>query len=400
MIRSKVAILRCESYEAGAVRSIVEKGINALGGASVFARTGETILLKPNWLAPDPPEKCTTTHPMVFKAVAEALRETGATLCYGDSPAFNAPLFVAQKTGFAEVAEKLGISLADFLTGSETVYEKGAQNKKFMIARGVLASDGVISLPKLKTHGFQRFTGCIKNQFGCIPGAVKGEYHVKIQDPTDFARMLVDLDSFIKPRLYVMDAIMAMEGNGPRGGHPKKLNALLFSTDPVALDATACRIINCDPELVPTILWGKVAGSGTYSADEIELIGDPIESFIDRGYAIKREPAKPFQFKKILGLLKNHLVAKPYIIRDKCIKCGECIKVCPVNPKAVNWQKGNKKRPPSYNYERCIRCFCCQELCPESAIVIKTPAGRKIIFKLFQRAVKMKSELSNHKRGT
>src|SRR5665811_1237009 len=60
---------------------------------------------------------------------------------------------------------------------------------------------------------------------------------------------------------YIMDGIMAMEGNGPRNGHPRKLGVLLFSTDPIALDAVACKIINLDPADVPTAKLGTSAGS-------------------------------------------------------------------------------------------------------------------------------------------
>jgi hypothetical protein len=60
---------------------------------------------------------------------------------------------------------------------------------------------------------------------------LKGQYHVKLPDPYDFAAMLVDINTFIKPRLYVMDGITAMEGNGPRSGKPKQLNVLLLSAD-------------------------------------------------------------------------------------------------------------------------------------------------------------------------
>jgi uncharacterized protein (DUF362 family)/Pyruvate/2-oxoacid:ferredoxin oxidoreductase delta subunit len=391
--RSKVVVLRCESYETQAVRSVVKKGIDLLGGAGAFAGKGEKILLKPNWLAPDPPEKCTTTHPMVFKAVAETLKESGAILTYGDSPAFHAPLLAAQKTGFRTIAEELAIHPADFDTGSNVFFNNGLQNKKFLIANGVLDCDGVISLPKLKTHGFQGFTGCVKNQFGCIPGPAKGEFHVKTQDVNSFAKMLVDLDSFVKPRLYVMDAIYAMEGNGPRGGNRKKLGALLFSTDPIALDATACRIIDCNPEFIPTIMFGKAAGRGVYAAHEIELIGDPLDTFVDNGFDIKREPAQSHRFGKVLHLLKNVVIAKPYIISKKCISCGACIKACPVNPKAIKWRSGNNNKVPSYNYSRCIRCFCCQELCPESAIRLKVPILRKTIFQTFFNAARIRSSL-------
>lgn len=79
-----------------------------------------------------------------------------------------------------------------------------------------------------------------QNQFGCVPGLLKSQYHVKLPDPYDFATMLVDLNTLINPRLYIMDGIMAMEGNGPRSGKLKQLNVFLLSSDPIALDATAC----------------------------------------------------------------------------------------------------------------------------------------------------------------
>ena len=185
--------------------------------------------------------------PCRFRAAAEIFREAGAELSYGDSPAFQTPETVARVSGIASVAGELNIPLADFKNGRDVFFDKAVQNKKLFIANRVLDCDGVISLPKLKTHGFQKMTCCIKNQFGYVPALLKGEYHVKTPDPAAFARMLVDLNMFVKPRLFIMDGIIAMEGNGPRGGTPKKMNVLLLSADPVALDATVCTMIGLDP---------------------------------------------------------------------------------------------------------------------------------------------------------
>lgn len=381
---SKVALIRCESYEYNTVLSAVKKGIELIGGPLSFAAPDEKILLKPNLVSADPPERCATTHPSVFKAVAEVFKEAGINLTYGDSPGFHKPLTAAQKCGLAQAAEELDIGLADFLAGKEIFFEKGTQNKKFTIANGILESDGIISIPKLKTHGFARMTGCIKNQFGCIPGPLKGEFHVRIPDVNDFSKMLVDLNAYLKPRLYIMDGVMAMEGNGPRGGTPKKMNVILLSSDPVALDATVCRMINLNPEFVPTIIFAKEAGLGTYDKDQIEISGDSLDSFIDKGFDVKREAVKPFKAggkANLVQLLRNTLVPKPYIKESKCIKCGICINMCPVKPKALDWQSGNKKLPPSYTYKRCIRCYCCQELCPEGAIHLKVPLIRKLFSK-------------------
>ena len=376
---SKVAIIYCGSYEYSEVKKAVERGFALLGGSSVFVRPNEKILLKPNWLSADPPEKCVTTHPAVFKAVSEVLQSAGASLSYGDSPAFHSPETAAKRTGISAIAEELKIPLADFKLGEVVHFNEGHQNKKFTIANAVLENDGVISLPKMKTHGFQRITGAIKNQFGCIPGALKGEFHVKVPDAYEFAKMLIDLNSCIHPRLYVMDGIMAMEGNGPKGGNPKKMNVLIFSTDPIALDATECRLMNLDPALVLTNKAGMEMGAGTYLEKEIELLGDPIEKFIALDFDVNRKPEKPFKKSGGIQFVKNAITPRPYIVAERCVKCGVCVNMCPVDPKAVNWHDGNKNNPPSYKYDRCIRCYCCQELCPEGAIHIKQPFMRKLL---------------------
>jgi uncharacterized protein (DUF362 family) len=156
-----------------------------------------------------------------------------------------------EKDGAAEAAQDLGIALADFRSGREVHFAQGQHNKKFTIANAVLDSDAVVSLPKMKTHGFQRVTGAVKNQFGCVTGALKGEFHVKMPDAFEFAKMLIDLNACVHPSCDVMDGVMAMEGNGPRR-NPEKMNVLLFSDDPIALDATMCRLMNLDPSLVLT----------------------------------------------------------------------------------------------------------------------------------------------------
>jgi len=276
---SKVALIRCDDYEYDHVKAAVQKGIELIGGAGVFAKSNEKILLKPNWIMATSPERCATTHPTVLKAVAEEFQKTGAKLSYGDSPGMGSPENAAAKTGSAAVAEELGIPLADFNNGKEKFYDQATQNKKFFFANAVYENDGIISIAKLKTHGFLKLTGAIKNQFGCVPGLSKGEFHIKLPSPADFARMLVDINLCVTPRLYVMDGIVAMEGNGPMNGKPKKMGVLLFSADPVALDATGCRIIGVDPKYSLTVTIGKEAGIGVFDENEIELVGEPWKNF-------------------------------------------------------------------------------------------------------------------------
>lgn len=174
-----------------------------------------------------------------------------------------------------------------------------------------------------------------------------------------------------------MDGIRAMEGNGPRGGAPVALNVLLLSADPIALDATVCRLIGLDPDMVPTVRYGETAGDGRWREDDIERLGDDILSLQRTTFNVVRKPVRPYRSAGILERqLSHHLVARPVIASRRCVRCGICVKACPVRPKAVDWFEGNKRKPPRHDYQRCIRCYCCQELCPESAITLKVPPLR------------------------
>lgn len=365
---SKVALIRCESYDAGVVEDAVRRGIELLGGASIFAKTGEKILLKPNWIVAAPPEKCATTHPSVFRAVCKVFTEMGAYLTYGDSPGRHSPELAARETGCKAVADEFGMPLADFKNGREITIKSGGE-ETFTFSNGVLEADGIISLPKLKTQMFLKLTGAVKNQFGYIPGMLKSQYHGKLPDPAQFAKMLVDINLFKKPRLFIMDGIVGMDGNGPMNGDPIKMNVLLLSADPIALDATVCRMINLSPEFSFTITEGEKAGLG--SCRDIQLLGDPIEGFVNPTFNIDRAPVVNYNVSSPPVKKGFQFMPSPYILEDLCKKCGVCIQMCPVETKAVNWRNGDNSIAPSYDYDKCIRCFCCQELCPEGAIKIK-----------------------------
>lgn len=179
---SKVAVIRCDNYVESLVQAAVAEGISLLGGISAFATRGEKILLKPNLLVGERPERCVTTHPLVFKAIAQQFQSTGAVVSYGDSPGKGNPQRIAQQAGIKEIATSLGIAGADFRTGRQVSFPAALLAKQLYLAAGALDADGIISICKMKTHGFTRITGAVKNQFGCVPGLRKSEFHVKMPD--------------------------------------------------------------------------------------------------------------------------------------------------------------------------------------------------------------------------
>lgn len=367
---STVALVRCEGYADNAVLHAVGRGLDLLGGAGRFVRPGELILLKPNLLIASPPDRHVTTHPTVFWAVAHHLKTAGARLSFGDSPGFGWLKGVAWRAGLLQVAEELDIELADFSQGQTVSFPDGELIKQFVIASGALAADGIVSLPKLKTHGLTRMTGAVKNQLGCVPGLLKGELHARMPDVHHFCQALVDLNSLLRPRLFIMDGIVAMEGRGPRNGSPRPMSVLLLSSDPVALDATVCRLINLDPMLVPTITWGEKWGLGR--AQSVDVVGDPLADFFTPDFQANRRPIPAAGGRgRFSSFMERWVIPRPVVKPSSCTGCGTCVEVCPVGPKAIAFHNG--KAPPVYDRSLCISCYCCQEMCPEDAIRPHTP---------------------------
>ena len=332
MPNSKVALVSCADYNEDKVYAAAKRGIDLLGGIGPLVKSGEKIVFKPNVLVGVDPAKCVSTHPAVLKGVGRLFQEAGAIVSYGDSSGIGGSEANLRRAGLKQAGDEAGFQMADFDHGREVSHPKALLAKKITLANAVLDSDGLISLCKLKTHGITRMTGAIKNQFGCVPGLLKGQFHVKMPDPFNFSTMLVDINSYIHPRLYVMDAIMGMEGNGPRGGKPRQVGVLLLSTDPIALDSVACKLINLNPEFLPTSKPGEKSGLGTYHYNKIDILGDPIDSFIVKDYKVVRKPASAAGGLFFMNIGKNLGTPRPVIDRAKCTSCGTCIKMCPVGP--------------------------------------------------------------------
>ena len=378
MSRSTVALVRCPTYDPQNVYEALSRGVELLGGLDRFVTPGECLLLKPNLLAGDDPDRVVTTHPSVLAASARLFQEGGAAVSFGDSPGLDRPARAAERAGLIEAGSRSGAEFVDFSSGSRVDNPEGELVSGFPIAQPVQECDAIVNLPKMKTHQLTRVTGAVKNLFGCIPGQRKALYHVQFQDVVAFSTLLVELNLILHPRLHVMDGVIAMEGNGPRGGDPRPMRALILSQDPVALDAAFCRIIDLDPKFVPTNVIGHRRGLGYFRERDIEFVGDPLDSFIDPEFKIVRKPVYSNASLAHYNIIKNAVLPRPVIDADRCIKCGCCVEACPVPDKALRFVNG-RRQPPRYDYNRCIRCYCCHEMCPERAIDKKTPLLGRIL---------------------
>jgi len=326
--------------------------------------TGRKVLIKPNVLRSSEYSEAIVTHPAVLRAVVEKVEEMGpASLIVGDNPGIfsygdNEASF--EKTGLMAAAKGYYENI-----GNDSV--KIDFNPDFMatvsLSRAINDADVVISLPKFKTHGLTVVTGAIKNSYGFLPGAQKARLHQAAGNPTRFHELIVDVFKLRPPDLFIMDAVVGMEGNGPASTELRDIGLILASDNAVAMDTVVATMMGLNPGALRFLQKAAEAGLGDYDVSALEIVGElkPIPGFKVPplgGEAISANSA-------VQELMRQRTVIRPQADPDLCTSCGTCVDHCPVS--ALSLEAGL----PMVDPELCITCFCCQEMCPEKAIALK-----------------------------
>ncbi|QEM69586.1 DUF362 domain-containing protein [Geobacter sp. FeAm09] len=361
----KVSLAQCNDYDPARVREALISLLEPLGGMAAFVRPGERVLLKPNLLAAKPPEAAVTTHPVVVKAVADLVGEAGGRVMIGDSPGIGGFRKVADKSGISLAARESGAELVEF---DETVELNGAGTfRRIAIARAYWEADKVINLPKLKTHEMMTMTCAVKNLFGVVVGTEKPAWHLRAgQSREQFARLLLEIYLLKKPALNIVDAIVAMEGNGPGSGDPIGLGALLAGVNPVAVDTVAGRLAGIAAELLPVEREAARMGLTGTDMGELELAGAPLDRFGGKRFRLPTGLDVQFGLPAFIkNGLRRHLLSFPVADARRCVLCGICRDACP--PEAIQIKNSSL----AVNQRSCIRCWCCRELCPHDAMQVR-----------------------------
>ncbi|WKZ33440.1 MAG: DUF362 domain-containing protein [Thermodesulfobacteriota bacterium] len=359
-----VSITRCASYERAAVMKAVEDAVGLLGGIESFVRRGERILVKPNLLAAKPRDAAVTTHPEVVRAVLALVKEAGATPVIGDSPGFGSARAVAKKCGVLDIAEEMGVEIIELSTLVIAENPGGHTFRRLEVAKEAIECDGIVNLPKLKTHVQMYLTMAVKNLFGCVPGKLKPQWHLSAGvESRYFADMLLDLSLYLAPRLTVMDGVVAMQGNGPGSGEPRELGLIFAGRDCVKMDSTAASVLGASWRDVPILRAASKRGLEC-RPERVAVSGEDPARLRIRDFVFPPQSNVNFAagFPGFLDRsLRKALTSRPHVDDKNCTLCGVCVGVCPAGVM-------EKTSRIEIEYDRCIRCYCCQELCPEGAI--------------------------------
>ncbi|MCP4627624.1 MAG: DUF362 domain-containing protein, partial [bacterium] len=273
----QVYIIQCKDYDE--VDDKIPALLDLMGGIGRFAKPGQKVALKVNLLRDARPEEAVCTHPKLVAAIGRLVKNKGGDAVIADSPGgglrYNEKTLnkIYRTSGMHQAAQQAGIKLNRDTTSRPVSYSEGILTKHFDIITPVYEADAVFNLCKMKTHLFTMMSGAVKNIFGVIPGLSKPGYHAKLHDPKRFAGMLLDLAQYVSPQLSIMDAVVAMEGNGPGTGDPRQVGLLIGSTNPLALDVVAGEIMGIDRKQNSIIVEAEQRDLKPNRPAEIEVIG-------------------------------------------------------------------------------------------------------------------------------
>lgn len=266
MQRSKVAVVKGErGYDT------VFKALDLIDYESALSGW-RRVLIKVNFITVETWDTGATTDPMVVEAIIKKLKQLPVQIVVAESDATMTNADKAfEVTGMKDMCQRNEVECLNLrhikdrvkidIPNSETL-------KKITVPR-IVTESAIISAAKLKTHMATKVTLGMKNMFGLLPDKFKGKYHAK-----GISKVIVDINTVLKPALTVIDGFVGMEGRGPSGGLPIKMDLIIAGNDVVATDATAARIMGFEPAEIAHIRKAQEKGLG--NIDEIEVLGSKI----------------------------------------------------------------------------------------------------------------------------
>lgn len=370
---SKVYLIRQDTYEIDKLTEAVDTIFTAFRFYEKIT-PGRQVILKPNLILRSAPEEAMITHPHLTAAVAICVRKHGGRVLVAESGGgvYNPAIMksVYRGCGYTAVAEKYGFDLYTDCVSHPVELPDGVRCsmldvvEPFIHPRDAL----VVDLAKLKTHGMMGYSGAVKNLFGVVPGLMKPELHCRYPEKEAFAEMIVDLCEYVCPDFTFIDAVEGMQGDGPTGGEPRFIGALIGSDDPYSADMVGMQIVNIDPMEMAIQKNAHDRGLCGTGVQDMEVLGEPIESVFVRDF--KRARSSDVDFVKRLPKFMQPLAKKittpyPKIQKKNCVGCGKCAESCPQHTIEI------RNKVAEIDYSKCIHCFCCHEMCPKHVIDIK-----------------------------
>jgi len=234
------------------------------------------VLIKVNFIIDKTWDTGATTDPVVVEAIIQKLKELPVKVYVVESDATMTDADRAfEKTGMKAMCERNGVECLNLRYVKDKVelaIPDGEALRSITVPR-IVTESAVVSAAKLKTHKDTGVTLGMKNMFGLLPEKFKGKYHLK-----GMSKVIVDINTVLKPALTVIDGFVGMEGAGPIRGTPVKMDLIIAGTGVVAVDATGCRVMGIDPREIAHVR--KACEKGLGSIDDVQVVGEKLETVV------------------------------------------------------------------------------------------------------------------------
>ena len=265
--KSRVAIVKGERGHEPVFRAL-----DLIDYESVLSGYSK-VLIKVNFISVETWDTGATTDPIVVEAIIKRLKNLPVEIFVVESDATMTNADKAfETTGMKETCERNGVECLNLRHVKDRVkidIPNGETLSSITVPR-IVTESAIISAAKLKTHMSTKVTLGMKNMFGLLPDKFKGKYHAK-----GINKVIVDINTVLKPALTVIDGFVGMEGRGPTGGTPVKMDLIIAGKDVVATDATAARIMGFEPMEISHIRTAYQKGLG--NIDNIEILGTKLD---------------------------------------------------------------------------------------------------------------------------
>jgi uncharacterized protein (DUF362 family)/ferredoxin len=362
--------------------------LEPLGGMDSFVQPGETVLIKPNLVAPFPHA---VTDLDLLSSVVEQVQNCGGKPIIGESSGFEFDTETTFKIlGINDLAERLNVPFINFDNEEFVPIKLTKINDTVVkIPKIVLETDKFINIPKLKRHSLTKATIGIKNLFGLLDYDSRRHLHA-----FELERGIFALGQKVIPNLVIVDGSIVTER--AVYGKQTQLNLLAASKNIAAMDVFCCQYLNLNwqdvkhikltvdeqPDSLPfrTINVSENTDNNssgitsTYSEPSIQKWQDSLSKKIHRSiyqalYLLDIFYSRVQKQRSIIPVLHYYFGIRPVLDTKRCNDCGLCLPVCPVD--AINIPKR------SINAKRCmpVRCLECVTACPEDAISVR---GRNV----------------------
>jgi len=260
-------------------QKMVEEALSLLGGVESLIKPNSTVVIKPNIGHDYPPETSVNTSPAMVAATIKVLRKARPRqIILAEASAIGCDtLKCMEVSGIKKAAEEAGIDkIIDIKREKDLINipirDARSALTKTAFPRFLLEADHIVNLPIFKSHASMVFTCALKNMKGTVQDKVHYQMH-----QTDLAQAMMDLWSVMKADLNIADVIRPAAGFGPHSTTPVDFGCVVAGKDPVAVDATVCRMVGLDIEKVSYFEPARERGLGNVDEDMIEIRGKKIE---------------------------------------------------------------------------------------------------------------------------